>query len=147
MRSKWAIAALVLAVWALGASFIAGYYWMQYNNLSEQVSGLRITVDIGIDYGNGTRVFFNNTQAWTGETVLTVTKRAATVETATSALGTYVISIDGKASAGDYGWTYWPWNSTANNWDYAPVGADVYQVVTNSNMFLWYYQNSFNPPP
>jgi hypothetical protein len=147
MRSKWAIVALVLAVWALGASFIAGYYWMQYNNIGDQVSGLRITVNIGIDYGNGTRVFFNNTQAWTGETVLTVTKRVAAVETATSALGTYVTSIGGKASAGDFGWTYWPWNNTASNWDFAPVGADIFQIVTNNNLFLWYYQNSFNPPP
>jgi hypothetical protein len=147
MRSKWALAALILAVWALVASFAAGYYLLQYNNLSQQVSGLKINVDIGIDYGNGTRVFFNNTQAWTGETVLTVTKRVATVDTATSSLGTYVISINSKASAGNYGWTYWPWNSTAKSWDYAPVGADVYQIVTNNNLFLWYYQNSFNPPP
>lgn len=147
MRSKWAIAALVLAVWALAASFMASYYWLQYNNLSQQVSGLQINVNIGVDYGNGTRTFSNGTKAWTGETLLTVTKRIATVETATSSLGILVTSINGKASAGDYGWTYWIWNSTANSWDFALVGAGVYQIVTNDNTFMWYYQNSFNPPP
>ncbi len=147
MRSKWAIVALVLAIWALGASLFAGYYWLQYNSLSGQVSGLRITVNIGVDYGNGTRTYFNNTKAWTGETVLAVTDRVATVKTASSSFGIYVTSINGKAASGNYGWTYWPWNSTGNSWDFAPVGANVYQIVTDGSTFLWYYQNSFNPPP
>jgi hypothetical protein len=146
-RSKWAIVSLVLTLWALGASLYAGYYWLQYNDLSQQVSGLRITVNIGVDYGNGTRIYFNDTKAWTGETVLTVTKRDADVETALSSLGTYVTAINGKAASGNYGWTYWPWNSTSHSWDFAPVGADIYQIVTNGQTFLWYYQNSFNPPP
>jgi TRAP-type uncharacterized transport system fused permease subunit len=147
MRSKWALVALVLAVWALAASFFAGYYWLQYNDLSQQVSGLRITVNIGVDYGNGTRMYYNDTKAFTGETVLTVTKRVTSVETATSSFGIYVTSINGLAAQDKFGWTYWPWNSTGKSWDFAPVGADVYQIVANGDTFLWYYQNSFNPPP
>jgi hypothetical protein len=147
LRNKWAIVALVLACWALVASLVAGFYWLQYNGLSQQVSGLRITVNIGVDYGNGTRTYYNETQAFTGESVLTVTKRVAEVETATSAYGTYVTGINGLNVQGDYGWTYWPWNSTGSMWDFAPVGADVYQVVVNQSTFLWYYENAFNPPP
>ena len=147
MKSKWTLATLLLAVWALTTSLIAGYYWLQYNDLSKQVSGLHITVNIGVDYGNGTRAYYNGTQAFTGETVLTVTERVAAVKTASSSLGTYVTSINGLEVQSDYGWTYWPWNSTGNSWDFAPVGADVYQVIANGSTFLWYYQNTFNPPP
>ncbi len=147
IKNKWAIAALVLVIWALGASFVAGYYWLQYNDLSQQTSGLRIIVNIGVDYGNGTRTYYNDTNAWTGETVLAVTERVATVETASSTYGTYVTAINGLKAEGDFGWTYWSWNSTGNSWDFAPVGADVYQIVANGSTFLWYYQNAFNPPP
>ena len=147
MKSKWAIAALILAIWALSASFFASYYWLQYSDLNQQVSGIRILVNIGVDYGNGTRTFHNDTKAFTGESVLTVTERVATVKTTSSSFGIYVTSIDGKAASGDYGWTYWPWNSTGNSWSFAPVGAAVYQIIVNESTFLWYYQNSFNPPP
>ena len=147
MKNKWAIAALVLVIWALGASFVAGYYWLQYDNLSQQTSGLRVTVNIGVDYGNGTRTYYNDTSAWTGEAVLVVTERVATVETASSSIGNYVTGINGLMASGDYGWTYWPWNSTGNSWEFAPVGADAYQIVVNGSTFLWYYQNAFNPPP
>lgn len=147
VKNKWAIAALIIAIWALSASLVAGYYWLQYNNLAQQTSGLRITVNIGIDYGNGTRTYYNDTNAWTGETVLAVTERVTTVETASSAYGKYVTTINGLKAQGDFGWTYWPWNSTSNSWEFAPVGADVYQIVANGSTFLWYYQNAFNPPP
>jgi hypothetical protein len=147
LKNKWAIVALVLACWALGASLATGYYWLQYNSLSQQVSGLRITVNIGVDYGNGTRTYYNDTQAFTGESVLTVTKQVANVETATSSLGTYVSGINGLKAQGNYGWTYWPWNSTGRTWDFAPVGADAYLIVANESTFMWYYQNAFNSPP
>jgi hypothetical protein len=145
-KNKWATAALVIAIWALVASFVAGYYWLQYNDLSQQTSGLRITINIGIDYGNGTRTYYNDTNAWTGETVLAVTERVTTVKTASSTYGTYVTEINGLKAESDFGWTYWPWNSKGNSWEFAPVGADVYQIVFNRSTFLWYYQNAFNPP-
>lgn len=147
MKSKWAVVALIFLVWALVASLFAAYTSVQYTDLSNRTSGLRIKVNIGVNYGNGTVTFFNNTQAYTGDTVLAVTKQVTNVKTATSTFGTYVTSINGLAEQGDYGWTYWPLNSTNNTWVFASVGADVYQVVTNGSTFMWYYQNSFNPPP
>jgi len=144
--SKWVLASLILVCWALGASLTAGYYWLQYDDLSQQTSGLRITVNIGVDYGNGTRTYYNDTQTWTGKTLLEVSKQVANVEAQAGVYGTEVTGINGVTKQGAYGWTYWTWNSTSQLWSIVWESVDAYKVA-NGETTLWYYQNGFNPPP
>jgi len=146
LKNRWTMIALVFAVWALGTSLIAGYYLLQYNDLSQQTSGLRITVNIGVDYGNSTRTYYNDTQTWTGKTLLDVSKQVANVEAQAGAYGTEVTGINGVTKQGAYGWTYWTWNSTSQLWSIVWEGGDAYKVA-NGETLMWYYQNGFNPPP
>jgi hypothetical protein len=145
LRNKWTITAMLFACWALAASFMAAYYWLQYNDIEDRISGVLIYVNIGIDYGNGTRIFHNNTKALTGATLFDVTKQVSNVTYQVSLYGTEVVSIDSVNKQGSFGWTYWMWNSTSLSWSIVWESADAYKV-TDSETFMWYYQSGFNLP-
>ena len=146
LKNRWMIYAMLFACWALAASFLAGYYWLQYKDVVDRISGVLISVNIGIDYGNGTRASHNNTEAVTGETLFDVTKQVSNVTYQVGVWGTEVVSIDNVSKQGSFGWTYWIWNSTSRSWSIVWENADNY-MVTNEETFMWYYQNDFNPPP
>jgi len=145
--NKWTIAVLLFAAWALAASFIAGHYWLRYNDVQTRIGGIMIYVNIGVDYHNGTRMWYNETKALTGQTLFDVTKHVSDVNYEVNVVwGLEVTSIGGVKKQGGFGWTYWIWNSTAGSWSILWDNADSYQV-TNAETFLWYYQDaSFNPP-
>jgi hypothetical protein len=136
---------LWLICWALLASLSAGYYWLRYNDLAERIGGVLIYVDIGVDYGNGTRDYYNNTKTLTGETLFDVTKRVCNVTYGTSAYGTEITSINGLRKEGSFGWTYLAWNDMNSTWAIVLEGVDSH-LVANNETYLWYYENSFNPP-
>ena len=146
LKNKWALASLVLICWALGASLVASFYWLQFNDLQMRTKGELISINIGFDYGNGTRTYFNNTNALMGETLFDVTKQVANVYYQVNSFGTYVTGInDLNQTSTGYGWTYFSWNSTGNTWEMSFLGVDAY-FVSNGQTFLWYYQNGFNLP-
>ncbi len=130
---------------ALLGAFAAGFYYYQYEDLRSRISGVLIYVNIGIDYGNLTRVWHNNTETLSGATIFDVTKHVANVNYTVDISGTYITAINGFGEQGSYGWTFWMWNSTSKTWFY-PGGVDKYVLVGNE-VIMWYYQNSFSVPP
>jgi len=136
---------MLFACWGLAASFFAGYYWLQYKDVVDRISGVLISVNIGIDYGNGTRTSHNTTKTVTGATLFDVTKQVSNVTYQVGVWGTEVVSINNVSKQGSFGWTYWIWNSTSLAWSIVWENADKYRV-TNEETFMWYYQNDFNPP-
>ena len=137
---------MVLALWAVIGSFVASYYWLQYTDTVNRIGGEMIYVGIGVDYGNGTRAWYNDTRVVSGATLFDVTKQVTNVAYQVGVYGTEIISINGVSKGGSYGWTYWIWNSTSKLWSIVWENADIYRVA-NKETFMWYYQNSFNPPP
>jgi hypothetical protein len=145
LKNKWVIASMVLALWALISSFFAGYYWLEYTDLNGRIGGVLIYANIGIDYGNVTRIWYNNTKTLTGATLFDVTKQIANVTYQVTIYGTEIISINGVSKQDSYGWTYWIWNGTSNSWAIVWESVDNY-LISNEETFIWYYQNGFNPP-
>ena len=145
-KNRWLTISLLLACWALVASFAAGYYWIQYTDVVNRIGGVLIYVNVGIDYGNDTRTFHNDTKALTGNTLFDLTRQVSNVTYQVGAYGTEVISINGVSKKDSFGWTYWIWNSTSQSWSIVWENADAYRI-TNGETFMWYYQNAFNPPP
>lgn len=137
---------MLLGLWALIASFMAGYYWLQYADLYNRIGGVLIYVNVGIDYGNETRIWHNSTKALTGATLFDVTKQVANITYYVSVYGTEVTSINGVSKQDSYGWTYWLRNSTSNSWEIVWESVDSY-LIANGETFMWYYQSGFDPPP
>ncbi|OGD48074.1 hypothetical protein A3K79_02740 [Candidatus Bathyarchaeota archaeon RBG_13_46_16b] len=145
LRDKWAVLSMLLAVGTIVASFSAGYYWLQYTDILDRIGGIPIYVDVGIDYGNYTRVWHNGTKALTGMTLFRVTRGAANVAYNTAAgFGVYIQSIDSLAGNATHGWVWWKWDTTLHNWTRIDISSDAY-AVADEEIFLWDYQSGWPP--
>jgi hypothetical protein len=141
------IISLLLLCWAVVASLASGYYWLQYTDIVNRISGVLISVNVGVDFGNETRQWFNDTKALTGMTFFGVSRNLLNVTYGTSSgYGAYVDSIYGLAAQGMTGWVWWKWNEQTLNWTNAGISCDSY-VVAPDEVFLWYYESGWPPPP
>ena len=139
--------ALLVLCWAIGASFLAGWYYVQYDDLSAKVSETIISANLGIDYGNGSGIlWFNQTKISAGSTLLTLTKLVTTVNYTEYSSGAFLNAIDGVFNASPKSWMWW--SSTTYGWVFGSVACDRYVVGENETL-LWYYQDitTFPPPP
>ncbi len=147
LKNRWILFSMLLASWALIASFFAGYYWLQYSDTMNRIGGVPIYSNFGVDYGNNTRSWSNSTKALTGMTFFKATRGVwnMTYETA-SGFGVYVSSINGVASNKTHGWVWWKWDQFMNSWARVDISADAYAVADNDTL-LWYYESGWPPLP
>ena len=136
---------LVAIVALLGA---AGAIGVTHAMMIEQEA--TVTVDIGINYGNGTIEWHNGTVVPSGEFLLNATMRVATVEftnypgfTGPGLPGAFVTSINGVAQnpAANLYWMYWVYNPQTRQYEMPLVGAGSY-ALTSDQTIQWYYQNA-----
>ena len=151
LKNKWLIIAIITLCWALLASLMAGYYWLQYDDFANRVGGVPIQVNIGIDYGNangtlhGMRTWYNDTSGLIGMTLFKVTRSIANVTHDTSAgYGVYVNSINNVTASGFYGWVWWKWDG--QNWAFVGISSDAY-ALADGETFMWYYESGDIWPP
>jgi hypothetical protein len=128
------------------SSFLAGYYWLQYSDILTRIGGALIYVNVGVDYGNGTRTFYNDTKTLSGATLFDVTKQVFNITYQVGIYGTEVISVNNISKQGSFGWLYWIWNATGKSWSIVWENVDQYRVASRET-FMWFYHNDFNPPP
>lgn len=146
LRNRWILFSILLGCCTLISSFEAAYYWLQYTDLRTRIGGVLIDVNLGVDSGNGSRIWENNTRALTGQTLFDITKQTTNVTYQTGMYGTEILSINGIGKQGAYGWTYWIWNGTDRSWSIVWENVDKH-LVTNEETYMWYYESSFNHPP
>lgn len=136
----------LVAVLALSAA--AGAISIIHATMIEQEA--TVTVNIGINYGNGTITWHNGTIVPSGEFLLNATMRVATVEftnysgfTGPGLPGAFVTSINGVAQnpAANLYWTYWVYNPQTQQYEMGQVGAGSY-ALTSHQTVQWYYQNT-----
>jgi hypothetical protein len=114
--------------------------WSRYLSLKPASSSL-YAANILIDFGNGTRHWYNNTQVQPGWNVY--------VETVVLSRGNlqaqwypqyqehFISGIDGVSNSKTMFWFLWTHNETAS-WQTAQVGADQLPVY-NGSVFAWTY--------
>jgi len=114
----------------------------KYRELSASV----VVVDIAIDYGNGTVVWYNDTIVSKGASLLAATALVARVDYVYGAWGAYVTSINGveevivEPGAEGYSWMWYRWNEGEGKWELGPVAADAYQL-SNFEKVMWRYEH------
>jgi len=105
--------------------------------------GAMIAVNIGINYGNETIEWHNNTVVPSGENLLNATMRVAIVEFKSfPGLGAFVTSINGRGQnpSTDLYWTYWVYNPQTRQYELGPVGAGSYLLTSNQTV-QWLLSN------
>ena len=124
--------------------------WMNGAGAIRAVQEATVTVNIGINYGNGTIVWHNGTVVPSGEFLLNATMRVATVEFTNypgfpgpGLPGAFVTSINGVSQnpAANMYWICWVYRSETGQYEMAQVGAGSY-ALTSDQTIQWYYQNA-----
>ncbi|MEM0057782.1 MAG: PKD domain-containing protein [Candidatus Bathyarchaeia archaeon] len=99
-------------------------------------------VDVLLDYGNGTRVSYEDVEVLGFASVLKATKMVASVEYTLWDTNIFVDAInDVWNNYGTYTfWIYWYWNSSAKCWEMGPVACNQY-VLAGGDTIAWYYED------
>ena len=152
-KSGW-ILALILLVWAVSATTMAVYYNSEYSkyhglyqDLSDKLGEVSVSVDLAIDYGNGTRDWHHSLIVPIGATLKNATLKIAVIETDPVFPG-FVTSINGvrQDEAGGVYWLWWLWNDVDQKWDFGPVGFNEY-TLSDGTTLIWYYAKEGSPAP
>ncbi len=125
--------------------------WQTYLGLKPASTSL-IQNSVLIDFGNGTRIWYNNTSAQPGwnffvETVVLMRGNVA-ARWYPQYESHFVTGIGGVANTQTKYWVLWTYNKTAS-WQMAQVGADQL-VVFNKSSYAWTFcaeDQNFNPVP
>lgn len=149
LRNKWALASIGLLCWAIVASSLSAYYYYQYTDLEARVG--EAPINLGIDYGNGTRIWYNGTL---GRTIYDAMINAGwTIKSKDyGPMGIYINAINGvEEEPSNYKyWGWWSW--TAYGWSHGGTACNKY-VVSSGETILWYYSTvdpvtfEYSPPP
>lgn len=151
IKNKWAIASIVILCLAITATLTAIYYYYQYSSLMEKLEKSKAIINLGIDYGNGTRVWFNGTR---GLTLYDAMREAGWSIDAESygAMGLYVKAINGVEQSAEQSryWSWWMWTNLG--WAAGGSACDKY-ILSNGETIIWYYSYvdpatyKMTPPP
>ena len=144
-------------VWAILGSVVATYYFVkydtyqrEYSNLAQQLDSISFKANILLCYGNGTKIWYNNTVLPLGSTAFNATYLIADEMSFIDyggELGILVTSINRVASNSTHGWLYWHWDSGSSEWllpDYSCAKYILHEgdtiAFTCSSYMTW-------PPP
>lgn len=142
-RRTFVFAALGLLVWAIMASLVSAYYYYSYNDLYQKTRVATIHANLGINYGNGTINWLNNTEARSGDTLLDVTLQVAEANYTTSTSGAFVTAIDNVNQPATKSWIWWSWTQQFG-WYQGLVASDKYVLGDNETVY-WYFEEVSAP--
>lgn len=149
---------VILVAAVLLTSAVAAYYYSQYNQVESENRtyvqqlkqlGVEYSSHILIDFGNGTKTWYNDTKFQPGWDVYVATQ----VITDGHINATYypppysehlITAIYNVAEVGTDYWGLWTYNATSS-WQMAQVGADDLKVY-NGSVYAWAFGTNLAPP-
>jgi len=156
MRRTTLLLLVIIVILGVGMSITIYQYIMletRYNSLLKEVEGVTVRVNILIDYGDGRRVWHNNTITPVGWSLLNVTSKIAKV-TATYYPQYDSYFIDAIDDVGlnkpkekeSWFWMIWIWDPSSREWKISEVAADDL-VMKNDDIVAWVFQDTSSWPP
>ena len=147
----WKIATVILSAALVLSLYGALYYYGQFASVSFEKDELRrelndvsVKVDIAVDFGNETRIWYNNTVVQLGCSVFNATflalkgNLAYQVYHSPTLSGIFVTAIHGVASSSSAYWLWYIFDAQKRNWTEPAVGADQLFVI-NDGIYSWVY--------
>lgn len=144
----WFWASLVLLCGLIASIYLSVYYYNEsvryqslYREAIEKLHHLRthMLINILIDYGNGTKIWYNETEVPIGSSLLDATRNVAKVDYQLFQYGAFVTAINGRGGDSGYYWMWYFWNSTSRKWEMGPVAADAY-ILHHGDTVSWVYE-------
>jgi len=113
-----------------------------------KIIGGVISVNILVDYGNGSRRWYNNTKINMGESMIKALEKIVSVKYTEYPFGIFVDSINNVYNdpKNYMYWMWWRWDSEAKRWILGEISCDRY-IPVNGEIFAWKYTNTAEWPP
>ena len=156
-RIESAISSITLSLDQLSSSI--GQNISKLSQRISEISKVFTKVDIGINYGNGTIVWFNNTMIIAGTDAFKALLSVTDVNYTTGPSGVFVMGINGVNMNETCGWVFavykrcepsWGLSTSVDNWIYPGVAADRV-ILKDDDIIVWLYYNwalkGWPPPP
>jgi hypothetical protein len=147
MSTSWTWLTAIFLCTTIGVGGLSFYYYNQldevtrnYETLLIEIEELTILVDIRLDYGNETIIWFNDTRLPVGASLLNATEKIAKIEFSKTDFGVFILSIN--SVSGDEG-KFWLWDyfdSDMGEWVYGPVGSDKW-ILHDGDQVSWKYSS------
>ena len=123
---------------------LAQSYETERQNLThilQQYESCIMLVNICIDYGNGTILWYNQTIVPLGCNLLQATRMVAQVNSTywPAYQASFVDAINGVWNKGSYYWMWYRWDGKSKVWKYGDCGADLY-TLSNGEVAKWRYE-------
>lgn len=106
-----------------------------YKTTLESLEKFTVEVDIKIDYGNGSVVWYNNTRVNVGGSLLNATVNNLPIDYRTFEYGAFVTSINGLEQNDSH---FWVWSYYDGEWRAGSVGADQH-ILHDGDIVGWTY--------
>jgi len=158
---------LGLLAWAIVGTAAAGYYFIQYNiyqseyddlvnqlntnvgDISAILEGISLEVNIFLSYGNGAKIWHNNSVLPLGATAFTAIYSIVDNMNYTDyggELGILVTSINGVDNNSTHGWFYWHWDSGSSEW-LLPSYSCAKHILHRGDVIAFTYASYMEWPP
>lgn len=131
------------------AATLAGvYYYTLYietRKTFEELNSLLIKTNVLMDYGNGTRLWHNETVIAGSTTFDALLATTTNVEYTTTVYGVFVSSINGVKNVAETpssgrAWLWYFWNATTSKWIDLYKASDAYILKPNDSI-TWRYED------
>ncbi len=138
-----ALTTLAILVWAVSTTSLFGYYYLRFQDyvqLTREYEAVTMRVNIAIDYGNGTKVWYNDTIVPLGATLLNVTETVADVQSTPwpEYQAVFIDAINGIPTTETHFWWWKYWSVETQEWKDGEIGADIYKLKPMETV-MWQY--------
>lgn len=147
MNIDWKWLTAIFLCTTIGVGGLSLYYHNQledvtrnYENLLIEIKELTILVDVRLDYGNETIIWFNDTRLPIGASLFNATEMIAQIEFSETDLGVFISSIDGVGGDDGMFWVWDYYDSSLGEWVYGPVGSDKW-ILHDGDRVSWKYSS------
>lgn len=139
------------AVGGLSEDFTAEFNTLSgtIGDISAIMESISLRVNILLSYGNGTKIWHNNTALPLGSTAFTAILAIADIKYTDYGedLGILVTSINGVVSNSTHGWLYWGWDAENSKWELPEYSASKYILHRGDTIAFAYESYATWPPP
>jgi len=150
----WFLLSLCLIALLILSTSLNLYYYSAYTSseqryarLFSEMRDITHTVNLLIEFSNGTRIWYNDTLVPIGWTLfnLTLKTTGGRIEYQAAYGSVFITSINGIKGSGAFFWLWYSWDSTSKDWVSGMSGSDQY-VLREGDILAWYLVDTSNYP-
>lgn len=127
---------------------------VKYKNIIEDLDDISYRIDFLINYGNGTKIWINNSRIPVGFSLFNITVKLTEGNIKADYYPQYEshfinsingVGVNNNPEKQSWAWIAWYFNNNSFDWELYDKSSDIIYPV-NSDIIAWYFQDTSNYP-